>query len=178
MNIASYARLAAAALVAAVVLSAVAITARADKLTEDNMTQKDYDDITNMDTGTGADKVDPPIPMHDLTDAGKQGVKDGNGVKVFKGKDWKKMSAADRGKAIRDLRKNKNFSTTIFIEVPSGNVWVVDGPAFIKLVDDKVIRAWDKAEKEKLPKAVRGDASNRPEIRRSEGERFDVFSQF
>ncbi|HVO00586.1 MAG TPA: hypothetical protein VMT54_00205 [Candidatus Cybelea sp.] len=176
MNIA--ARLAVSALVAVTLCSAAAI-ARADKLTEQNMTQKDYKDITNTETSIpGQTRAEPPLEIHDLSDANAQGVKDAHGVKVVKGKDWKALSPKDRDKRMRDLMKALKPGTFFFIEVPSGNVWAIDSDAYFKLKEDKIIHRWSYEEMEKLPKAVRGDASNRPEIRRSEGERFDVFSQF
>ncbi|HVO00588.1 MAG TPA: hypothetical protein VMT54_00215 [Candidatus Cybelea sp.] len=178
MSTITYARLAAAALVATLALWSADPAVADGKVTEQNMTQNDYNGITQIDANGGPALPSPPIPIHDLTANGKTVVNAGHGVKIVKGKDWRNMSPQDRYKFLSDFRKNAQAGTVFMIEVPSGNVWAINETTYDGLVEGGGIRPWSQSEKEALPKAVRGDASNRPEIRRSEGARFDVFSQF
>ena len=153
------------ALLACVFLVLASPLQAGDKLTEQNMTQKDYDEITKVDlAGVGKPA---PDPVHDLTDAGVKAVKEAGGVRVLKGKDWKKMSPAERGQAIKNIYSTSPDGSGIFIEVPSGNVWIIDyRKAAWKLRRDKLILPWETAEKEALPKTVKGDAGNGQEDRR------------
>ena len=129
-----------------------------DKLTEANMTEKDYKEITKMESSKpGEQAVERPLEIHDLSDANVQGVKDAHGVKVIKGKDWKDLSPKDRDKRMRELYKSMAPGTFIVIEVPSGNVWAMPQDDYFKLKKDQIIRRWTFAEEEKLPKAVKRD---------------------
>jgi len=163
-----WARFAAVILAAGLVL-ATADVSQADKLTEQNMTQKDFDEITKIDTtGPGQANVKPLGPIHDLNDAELQTMKAAHGVKLIKGKQWKKMSPAERGKAIRDLSSKIGKDTALVIEVPSGNVWSLDAARYVQMDQGKSIRPWHESERQALPKAVKADPVLKQEDRRND----------
>jgi len=124
------------------------------------MTKEDYDNLTKMEksdpSGPG---IGGPTPIHDLSDANTQAVKDAHGVKVIKGKDWKRMSPKERDKHIREVMDK--MSGMIVVKVPSGNVWVIPIEDFNKLLRDQDVRIWATPEVEKLPKSVRTDPMDR-----------------
>src|SRR6185312_16213155 len=88
-------------------LLAMTAQASADKLTEANMTKKDYDEITNTESSVPGERpTEPPLEVHDLSDAGVNAVKEeAHGVKLIKGRDWKNLSPRDRDQRIREIKK-------------------------------------------------------------------------
>ena len=164
-----YARLARAVALSILLVAATA-SAQADKLTEANMTQKDYDDITASETSIpGQVKAEPPFPVHDFSDANEKAVKDAHGVRLIKGKEWRKLSPTERDKTMRDFYKTMKPSTFYVLEVPSGNLWAIDMDEYFKLKKSGEIRRWAYGEKEKLPKAVKANSGNGQEDRRNDG---------
>jgi hypothetical protein len=147
----------------AALLLVLAPTASADKLTEANMTEKDFKEITKIESsvpGVEAKAIDAPLPVHDFSAANEKAVTDAHGVKVIKGKDWKALSPKDRDKRMRALRETSKRSILFRIEVPSGNVWAIDVEDYTKLTRDGDVRVWLVEEQEKLPKAVKRDPSS------------------
>jgi len=132
-------------------------TAGADgTVTEQNMTQKDYKDLNKTETSIpGQLPSEPPLEVHNFDHATDQAVRDAHGVKIIKGKDWKALSPTDRDKRLRELRKVRAAGTFFMIEIPSGNVWVIDSDTYFKLKQDKVIHRWTYDEVSKLPVSVR-----------------------
>lgn len=160
--------------VAAIIAAGVALSnpmaCWADKLTEANMTKKDFDELTKTETSVpGQRETEPPLEVHNLSDANAQAVKDAHGVKLIKGKDWKNLSPQDRDKTLRDLKKTLAANNLLFIEVPSGNVWSFDRETYYRFKRDGTIHRWDYDEIEKLPKAVKRDPLNPQEDRRTGG---------
>lgn len=174
MNIASQGRRAAIALIAVLSLAAAA-SAQADKLNATNMTQKDFNDITGVDSSQAGQPPVEVAPVHDLPEGGAADAKDQGATKVVKGKDWKKMSPKDRDKFLRDLQKQLKANTVFVVEVPSGNVWAMDGVALENLYEEMVLEPWTKEQIEKLPKAVKTNSGNGQDDRRTgDPSRVDV----
>src|SRR5262245_33394118 len=110
----------------------VAQVTRADNLTDQNMTQNDYHDITNTYSSVeGEMPAELPNVVHDFSDANQKAVTDAGGKRLIKGKAWKKMSATERDKALRNLDSNLDTSTYLMIEVPSGNVWAISANSYL-----------------------------------------------
>jgi hypothetical protein len=153
-------RMRAGSVIAAFLLFAAlpAAPAGADKLTEENMTAKDFKDITSTESSVpGEYRIEPPLEVHDFSTATEQAVKDAHGVRVIRGRDWKRLSPMDRDKRMRELRKTMQRGTFFMIEVPSGNVWAIDADEYFKLKDASTIHRWTYEQQEKLPKAVKRD---------------------
>jgi len=132
----------------------------ADRLTEADMTAKDFHDITDTETSVSGElRIEPPLEVHDLSEANQQAVKDAHGVKVIKGKEWKKLSPQERDVRMRELRRTMTPSTFFIIEVPSGNVWALDSEEFFRLKEAGSLHRWTYEEQEALPKAVKRDAA-------------------
>ncbi|MBL8707884.1 MAG: hypothetical protein JNL25_01710 [Rhodospirillaceae bacterium] len=154
---------------------AMAGTALANgKLTAENMSKKDYDDITKTESSVpGEEPTSAPSDVHNLDKDKEQKLKDANGVRLIKGKDWKAMTPEERDARLRALKALRPEGSIFLIEVPSGNVWVIDLESYHDLLQDGVLREWSRQEIERLP-AVRpnpGDVDYRDRRPGSDRER-------
>lgn len=132
---------------------AMAGTALADgKLTEKNMSKKDYDDIIKTESSIpNEEATTTPGVIHNLDDDNEQILKDVNGVRVIKGKDWKAMTPEQRDARLRALKELRPVDSIFVIEVPSGHVWVIEASVALELLDEGVLREWTVKEQNALP---------------------------
>ncbi|MBL8707883.1 MAG: hypothetical protein JNL25_01705 [Rhodospirillaceae bacterium] len=123
---------------------AIAGSALADgKLTEKNMSKKDFRDITTTESSVpGEEPTTPPVHVHNLDKDAEKELRDSNGVRIIKGKDWKAMTPEERDARLRQLKELRPAGSLFILEVPSGNVWVIDGDVADDLFEDGVIRDW------------------------------------
>jgi hypothetical protein len=153
---------------------AVAISpAMADgKLTEQNMTQRDYQRLTETTSSVeGEPAAEAPRPVHNLSEADEKAVKDEGGVKVIPGKDWKSETPEQRDAHIRRIRATMQEGARLVVSVPKGDVWLIPGVEtderdegfenykFVLLIIRNVLRPWTEAERAALPRAVARDKS-------------------
>jgi hypothetical protein len=139
-------------------------SAQADKLTEENMTKSDYDAIATVDaTGKNAGTV----TVHNIKDP--KAVEAGHGVKVIKGKEWKRLSPKERGDRLAAFKANTAQTVIFIVEVPSGNVWAIKSSDALLLEERGDLKPWKDDQTAKLPKAVKADSSNGQENRRNSG---------
>jgi len=133
-----------------------------DKLTEANMTQRDYDRITNTTNSRPDDPAAGPKvevePIHDLNRAQEGALKDeGHATKVIKGKEWTDKSPEDRDAHLRRIRETAPEGSRFLIEVPNGDVWLLPPPETTELglhIYLHLVRRWQDFEKVALPVAV------------------------
>jgi len=140
------------------VTAAVAPMARADRLTEENMTRRDFNTITETESSVSGERaVEKPFEVHDFSEATENAVKEAHGVRVVKGKDWKKMTPQERDARMRELDRSMAASTFFMVEVPSGNVWAIDQAEYFRLREANSIHRWSQEEIERLPRTVPRD---------------------
>jgi hypothetical protein len=147
-------------------------------VTEKDMTEKDFKEITKTESSDPAQaKPEPVEAVHDFGPFGTVVVKESHGLKVVKGKDWKTLSPKERDKRLRKLKETAAPGAVLVIEVPSGNVWLIDEKTYTKLKRDKDIREWTDEEKAAMPKAVKADTSGPHQDTRNGGP-IDLFRDF
>jgi hypothetical protein len=138
-----------------------------DKLTEANMTQRDYNRITETETSVeGEPAAEAPNPVHNLSEADEKAVTDEGGVKVISAKDWKQESPSARDAHIRRIRSTMQEGARLIVTVPKGEVWLIpgnetDGPdegfenyIYVLLIINNAIRPWTEAQRAALPTTV------------------------
>ncbi len=138
--------------------------ARSDDNPEAGLTQREFNKITEMRREDPAlPPVAVPIHVHNLTDAEKAEMDRMHGVRVIKGKDWKKLSPEERDARIRGLR-DQMPNASLCLTVPGGDLWAIppgeDNVNFRDIIDRHVIRLWTTAEKEAMPVSVSSASGN------------------
>ncbi len=160
--------------------------ALADNLTEENMTQRDFDALTEMAASGPTDTLEEaPTPVHDINEATEKFIKEPKpgaapiGKKMIKGKEWKAETAEQRNAHIRNIRENAPPGSWVVISVPDGDVWVFfDAERNYVFLNMYVVRQWGDWEKAELPVAVpRGRKVSQSDRRGGSGERLAVASK-
>lgn len=141
-----------------------------DKLTEQNMTQRDYQRLTETETSVeGEPAAGPPTPVHNLSDADENRITELGGAKVISAKDWKKESPTQRDAHIRRIRATIERGARLVVSVPKGEVWLIPdlenadetsgNLIYDVLIIGSVLRPWSEAERAALPRTVARDKS-------------------
>jgi hypothetical protein len=157
--------------------------AHADGNPEDGLTQRAFNAVTEIAPGP-PDQLPNVAPAyaHNFTEAERTELERMHAVRVFKGKEWKRLSPEERETRIRALR-HQMPGVSLTLTVPGGELWAVppgeQGTNFTEILEKHLIRIWSQAEIEALPVAVsqgpaRHDGANDPgnlaraPVRRSE----------
>ena len=145
--------------------------APADGNPEDGLTQRAFNEVTEMAPGP-PDQLPAVAPAyaHNFTEAERQELDRMHAVRIFKGKEWKRLSPEDREARIRALRQQMP-GVSLTLTVPGGELWAIppgeEGTNFTEILEKRLIRIWSQAEIEALPVAVgtgpaRHDGGNDP----------------
>ena len=141
-----------------------------DKLTEENMTQKDYERLTETESSVENEPPTvPPTPIHNMSESDEQLARQMGGSKVIPGKDWKHETPEARDAHIRRIRQTLPEGSHLVVTVPKGDVWVIPyserneemgAPSdwkYYLLLMGSTIREWSESERAALPVAVPRD---------------------
>ncbi|WP_395016699.1 hypothetical protein [Dongia sp.] len=151
----------------------------AGDLTEENMTQRDFNALTEMAPSGSTDTLEEaPTPVHNINEATEKFIKEPKpgappiGKKMIKGEDWKAETAEQRNVHIRNIRENAPPGSWVVISVPDGDVWVFfDAEQNYVFLNMYVVRQWGDWEKAELPVAVpRGRKVSQSDRRGGSGE--------
>jgi len=138
-----------------------------DKLTEANMTKDDYNKITETKTSVADEPPAPaPTPVHNFSDRNTDSVKEENGTRLLKGKEWKDKTPEERDAYLREIQKTMPAGSRLVLTVPKGELWIIPPESYEKLTRDGAVREWTEAERARIPETIGlGDGVSHSDIR-------------